>query len=186
MNAQELFLKDGVSAQVYYCSECKIVAKKKEDADSCCKRSICKYCGNLVEEKFWLAHQECIEKNKIEKAEKLDIWDGWVFYDDKYYTTLEELLEELEDMEESIPEYVYVCKEISFPGIKIDRLIEAIEEDSYEEVIESISGLDTLADAINDFNEDNKGLVSYLPDETKMVRVKEYLNACKKPKTNSE
>ncbi|MCR4293654.1 MAG: hypothetical protein NUV76_12345 [Candidatus Kuenenia sp.] len=172
MNVQELFLKDGKSAGVYYCEECKIITKKKEDANNCCKRNNCKYCSKLVEEKYWLAHRECIEKDKMEKAEKLDTWDGWVFYEDKYYETIETLIEELEDNGDTIPQYVYICKESPFPAINIDHLIERIEENSYEEIIDSLVGLDELTEAINDFNENNKKLVSYLPDETKKVKIK--------------
>ena len=171
MNAKELFLKDGKTANVYYCSECRIVAKDKEVAENCCKRSNCKYCGKIVERLHWLAHQECIEKDKITKAEKLDTWDGWVFYEDKYYTTADELIEELEDSGESVPEYIFICKTIPFPMIKMDHLIESIEESSYEEITDQLTGLDELSEAINGFNEDNKDLVSYLPDETKMVRL---------------
>ena len=171
MNAKELFLKDGKTANVYYCSECKIVKKNKEDADDCCKRNDCKYCGKLVEEEYWLAHRECIEKDEMEKSEKLDTWDGWVYYGDKYYDSVDKLKEELEDDGETIPEYVYICKVIPFPMIKMDHLIESIEESSYEEITDQLTGLDELSEAINGFNEDNKDLVSYLPDETKMVRL---------------
>ena len=170
MNAQELFLKDGISAKVWYCSNCKIVAKNKEDVDNCSKRNNCKYCGKIVESLYWLAHQECIEKNKIEKAEKLETWDGWVFYEDKYYTTIDELIEKLEDSGESIPEYVFICKTIPFPKIIIDNLLETIDENSYEGIMDSLSGVDALSDEINIFNKENEDLVSYLPDETKMVR----------------
>lgn len=171
MKAQELFFDNGRSANVWYCSECRIVAKDKEVAENCCKRSNCKYCGKIVERLHWLAHQECIEKDKITKAEKLDTWDGWVFYEDKYYTTADELIEELEDSGESVPEYIFICKTIPFPKIRIDDLLEKIGENSYDDVIDRLIGVDVLSDAINIFNEDNNDLVSYLPDETKMVRI---------------
>ena len=126
MNAQELFLGDGKSANIWYCSECKIVSKNKEDAGNCCKRNDCKYCGKVVEEKHWMAHRNCIEENKIKKAEKLSEWNGWngwVFYNDKYYTTIDELKEELEDSGEPVPEYVFICKTIPFPKIIIENLL---------------------------------------------------------------
>ena len=176
MNAKELYLKYEKSANIWYCSDCRIVAKSKEVADNCCKRNNCEYCGILVEEKYWTAHRECIDKNIIEKAEKLENWDGWVFYEDKYYTTIRDLIEELEDIEEVIPEYVFTCKTIPFHIIKIDDLLQEIEEASYEGIADNLCGFDTLSSAINDFNEDNKDLVSYLPDETKMVKTIGYLH----------
>ena len=174
MNAQELFSKNGFSVHVWYCLSCGVVSKEKEVAENCCKRSNCRYCGEPVEEQHWLAHQACIEKNKIEKAEKLGTWDGWVVYEDKYYTSVDELIEELEDNKDSIPEYVFICKKKPFPAINIEHLIESIEENSYEGIIDSLVGLDALTEAVNAFNENNKDLVSYLPDKTKMVCLKDY------------
>ncbi len=144
MNAQELFLKDGASAKVWYCSECKIVAKNKEDADNCCKRNDCKYCGKIVERLHWLSHDECAESNRRKKTEKLDTWDGMVFYEGKYFSGVEDLLEHLEIMEEEIPDYVYVCKTDPFPKINIDHIIEKIKENSYENVMDSVAGLENL------------------------------------------
>ena len=180
MNAQELFLKNGISANVWYCSECRFVKRDIETATDCCVKNNCKYCGKLVEEKYWLAHRECIEKDKMEKAEKLDIWDGGVFYEDKYYTNTNELVEALEG-DEYIPEYVYICKIIPFPAIEMDCLIESIEESSYGEIGDQLNGLDKLTEAINEFNETNKDLVSYLPDETKMVKISKGGEMCKQP-----
>ena len=51
----------------------------------------------------------------MEKAEKLNTWDGWVFYNDKYYETIEDLMEYLTSSGEEIPEYVYICKTVPFP-----------------------------------------------------------------------
>ena len=53
----------------------------------------------------------------------------------------------------------------------MDCLIESIEESSYGEIGDQLNGLDKLTEAINEFNETNKDLVSYLPDETKMVKI---------------
>ena len=176
MNAQELFLENGNSAHVWYCSDCKIVATDKERVDNCCKRNNCKYCGKLVEEKHWLEHRECIESNKIEKAEKLDTWDDWVYYNDKYYSNISELIEELQEDEEEIPEYVYVCKIIPFPKIQIDDLLEEIGENSYEGIEDDLHKVDDLSESIDYFNEMNEHLVSYFPDETKMVKTIGYIN----------
>lgn len=130
----------------------------------------------MVEEKHWLEHRECIESNKIEKAEKLDTWDDWVYYNDKYYSNISELIEELQEDEEEIPEYVYVCKIIPFPKIQIDDLLEEIGENSYEGIEDDLHKVDDLSESIDYFNEMNEHLVSYFPDETKMVKTIGYIN----------
>ena len=179
MNGQELFLKDGNRANIWYCAECTMVATSKDVADNCCKKYLCKYCNEPVNDKHWIVHEECIEKNKIEKATKLEIWNGWVYYNDKYCQSVEELVEELEENYETVPECVYTCKTIPFPKIDIYRLLEKIEGNSYEEIGKHLIGVDDLIEAINCFNDANKDLVSYLPDETKMVRVKDCKNGNK-------
>jgi len=113
---------------------------------------------------------------KIEKAEKLDTWDDWVYYNDKYYSNISELIEELQEDEEEIPEYVYVCKIIPFPKIQIDDLLEEIGENSYEGIEDDLHKVDDLSESIDYFNEMNEHLVSYFPDETKMVKTIGYIN----------
>ena len=44
MNAQELFLGDGRSAGVWYCGDCRIVARAQDDAQRCCAPRLCE-CG---------------------------------------------------------------------------------------------------------------------------------------------
>ena len=69
-----------------------------------------------------------------------------------------------------INEYVYICKTVPFPSIEIDKLLENIGENGYEGIEDDLVKIDALCDAIDYFNELNSNLVSYYPDETKMVK----------------
>ena len=179
MDALELYTKNREGAVAWYCNKCKNIAKSKSIAEDCCKLNNCKYCGKQVEEMYWTAHRECVENEQIRKAEKLDGWDGWVFYNDRYYSNVFELTEELEcdaNEDEKLPEYVYICKEVPFAKVDLGRILEHIEENGYDGISDRLSGLDALSKSIDEFNEDNKELISYEPDYSKMVKIKRKKN----------
>ena len=102
MNAQTLFsLKDEEykHSGIYFCSNCRIVHRKQEDAEKCCK---CIYCDKLVEEKrpdqngSYIYHDKCFktenakirnkfEEDKFAKATKITAKEwaqkehSWIF-----------------------------------------------------------------------------------------------------------
>src|SRR5678816_2583587 len=104
MNPVELFHADGKSAGVFYCGTCRIVARDREGAEVCCKPWQCKTCGKEVPRFHGECH-ECIHERyrkqseeKLEKAEKLETWDGPVFHPDighnnGYFASMEEALD---------------------------------------------------------------------------------------------
>ena len=62
------------------------------------------------------------------------------------------------------------AKQCLFPSIEIDKLLENSEENGYEGIGDDLVKIDALCDDIDYFNELNSNLVSYCPDETKMVK----------------
>ena len=78
MNAQLLYSKDsGIykDTGVCFCSNCRIVYKKLEDAEKCCK---CVYCDKLVEEKkpnqsgSYIYHDKCWEVKRLINSKKTE------------------------------------------------------------------------------------------------------------------
>lgn len=199
MNAKQLYFKqlditetEGINfspARVYYCSNCRLTYLNEDSAEKCCK---CIYCGEEIEKNkyingdrpnftgFRTYHQECfsnhskkLELEQIKKAEKLDECDGYVFWNDEYYSDISELIDYLQDNEEYLPEYVFCCDLISFEKIcpQLDYLIEGIEENGYEGISENLNGWEDLQKAFEVFKDKNKGLVAYYPNCKKMVKV---------------
>ena len=172
MNGQELFLKDGKTAWVYYCSECKVVHKSIESADECCKPYKCTVCEGTAP-RYHTMCKECYrittENKRFEKAEKLTSFDGQVYCGDTFYPDLDYVMDELS---EDPPEYVWATKPVNFVSIRTDRITEmAVDEDeAYEDFeCDEILGVDELTAAIEAFNLANKHHVSYVPDYTKAV-----------------
>jgi hypothetical protein len=177
VKANELFYEDGRSAGVFACGKCRLIHTHRDLADRCCEPYICPHCGKPVEEKHRTAHHDCTEKDKISKAEKLEAWDGWVYLDghgyrDGYFLSLDELIEYLDDEEiDPRPEWAFLCQTMPFKGPDIGNIIEQCCDDMYEDAEDSLSGLDELEVAIKEFNEANKGTVSYYPDYKRAVRI---------------
>ena len=177
MNATELFHQDGKSAGVFYCSECRNVAKNSDDADKCCKPTLCQHCGKPSGHRFWTCCDACsklksiqAEQDRFDKAKKLTEWDGWVFseglgFREGFFESLSDLLDQLEDDE--VPKYVWACDPDHFAFARVDDVIRPIlENESAYEGFDSddLSGIEELKAAIEKFNEANKHIVSYIPN----------------------
>jgi hypothetical protein len=179
MNAKELFFADHKPAGVFSCGKCGVIARDPITADECCKPHICPYCHKEVEDKHRTAHESCIYKARIEKAEKLESWEGWVYlegygYKEGYFESMEDLLEYLDEEEKETdprPEWAFVCKTIPFKGPALNSIIESCCEEMYEDAEESLSGLGELEAAIREFSEANKRMVSYCPDYKRVARI---------------
>lgn len=185
MNAQELSRPDGQQSSVWHCGKCGSVFGGRDNpaigqtlAEACCRPKICE-CGAEVA-RYRTACQACLDRHQREKtaaqmvaAEKLDTWDGWVYWEgrgwkDGYFDSLEELHEWYDDQDEEfrpeLPLWVFVCKKVPFDGLDVSRLIEMCTEDSFEDAAGRLSGIPELTTAIEAFNKANVGLVSYTPD----------------------
>lgn len=188
--AVELFHADGRPAGIYYCSGCRLTLRKASDVELCCARK-CSYCRAPLgsERRGWHACKFCAvvreeqsRRERLEKAKKLESWDGWVFWgghgmNEGYFENLEALHEwheeQIADGEKvsPLPEFVHVCKTEPFRGLDIDDLIERCTEDSFDGAADQITGREELEAACKAFNAANVGLVSYTPDWGRVVRV---------------
>ena len=178
MNAQELFHSDGNSAQVWYCSECRMVKSTQASAEQCCKKNDCRICGEPVDTPHWMVHPKCRKNEQIERAKKLEAWDGLVYlegFGSEYFSGIEELLQAAFDEDVELPEYVFICKPIPFKTPDIEGLISECLEGHYEDAYDAIDSKSytKLSIALDEFRMANQHIVSYEPDFTKMVLVRE-------------
>ena len=194
MDGQELYLKDGRSAGVFYCSKCRIVAREKEQADNCCVPRKCDTCGAEIGNSYCepCADNREIEKEKarFEAAEKVTSWDGWVFseglgYQEGFASSIDDLLESVETPDE-IPEYIWTCEPTQFVRVSLDDILQRIEED--ENCVEDFDardcdGLPELGAALDAFNEANKGKISYHPNYKRALLVdrQKFISEINKP-----
>jgi len=176
MNAQELFLKDGSSAKVWYCSECRMVKKTEDEAERCCKKHDCRICGEPVDSPNWMVHRECKRSETIDRAQKMEAWDGWVYCEglgNDFFESMDALMQEAFDSDAELPEYVFICKPIQFKAPDIEDIIAQCLSDHYEDAYDAINSKSytILSRALSEFEKANSHIVSYEPVLTKMVKV---------------
>jgi hypothetical protein len=183
MNATELYLKDGRTAGIFFCGQCRIVASSRTFAEDCCQNYKCESCGKDTGGRSYTKCATCInaerkakEAERFAKAEKLTKWDGWVFCEglgvgNGFFESIEDMISDIgEDGDESLPEYVWACEANHFVCADVSDITERIADNAYEDFdVDDLGGLDELSAAIDKFNEVNKDVVSYEPDYTKAV-----------------
>lgn len=187
MNAKELFHQDGKSAGVFYCGECRNVAKSQELAEECCAPYKCQYCGCDVPRKnFRTACPDCIasndekkERERFESAEKLTEWDGPVFcesasYNEGFFPSLAELYDYFgceanfdEDGSEALPPYAWACNVIQFVSYDVGSIKESLE--GYEDWEGDTDGDNELQAALDAWAERNAKVVRWEPDYKRAV-----------------
>lgn len=183
MNAMELFLKDGRSAAVFYCGQCRIVHPSEAEANQCCAPYRCDKCGHETPR----YHTRCdacrriveaeAERVRFEKAEKLTAWDGFIYRDgtgrDGYSQSLEDFYDYWEcdhDDGDEFPQYVWACKANHFVNADVSDITERMADEAYEDwEPDTLDGLEELKAAIDKFNEANADVCSYQPDYTKAI-----------------
>jgi len=169
MNAIELHHKDGRTAGVYYCSECKCVAKTKERADECCAPYLCTGCGvELPRKNYRTVCSTCSAEREREReaarfaaAEKVAEWDGWLYsdeiqgYNDGYYANVEELIEYIEDNTPEAGEMSEMDEEELAEIPTLPEYLWTCDEERFATVsLDSI--MDTIADdGYEDFDTDD-------------------------------
>lgn len=181
--AIELYKKDGEefrASGVFYCSECRIVFRTKEEANGCHGERLCE-CGNKIEryystcsacrDKAWKAEQAIKEKARFEAAEKVSYADykGGMLYDgDRYHDDLEALEDHLFDS--PLPEYVWACKDIGVTKASTESLYENMLENMWEDAdVNDLNGVDELEAAVAAFNEANASISVWEPDYSTAV-----------------
>ena len=193
MNATELLERGGASSGVFRCSKCKRVWTDSHCAERCC---LCSFCNEPTNENpgsaYYFTHRVCREKQdagslakRIDKAVKLETWDGWVCNEgagggpnDGYASSMEELIEHLEEKiadgdldHEDWPQWVFVCESKNLPEVDIHNILDVIGDEMFEDWDEHLVGVEKLEAALKEFNTANKGLMSYIIDYKRVVRV---------------
>lgn len=174
--AIELYKKDGTTAGIFYCSECRIVYKTKDEADNCHGDKMCP-CGKKIERRYYAICNDCQsekwneesrlkEEAAFEKAKKIPASEyagEMIFLDDKYHQSLEDALDDYLEGQE--PEYVWACKDIGVPKASTESLYENLLENMWEDAdVYDLNGVDELEAAVTAFNEANKSISVWEPD----------------------
>jgi hypothetical protein len=175
--AVELYKKDGTTAGIFYCSECRVVYGSKDSAQYCHSERLCA-CGNKIDRKFYCQCSECdrVERNakedareaeRFEKAKKVQASEytgGMVFgRDDQYYESVEDAIDQYLEGQE--PEYVWACKDVGVAEASAESLYENILENMWEDAdVSDLYGVDELEVAIIAFNKANEGISVWEPD----------------------
>lgn len=194
MNAQELYQKiDNEYKPIrYYCENCGTIYSTKELAEDCCKSYFCSKCGKEIirdrkkgiyntykteDGKYicgdcWIKEQEAKYPTITE-----DEYKGQpIFWGDEFYMEFEDFIDDVVntiEVEEDIPDYVFLSEEV--PVVKIDtdgileRLYERNELDSDYVNIECVyRDLNGLIDFITEWNNKQTGTV-YQQSNTKLI-----------------
>jgi len=110
-------------------------------------------------------------EGQIIPAEK---WDGGVFLDDEYYRSVEDFIEDMEDIEENygLPKYLYAAKPRKVvDGDILDNLLDQIIDDrGWENMAEDdLEGVEQLRAAIDAFKKANESVVVYHHDCSTLI-----------------
>lgn len=174
--AIELYKKDGATAGIYYCSECRAVFKTEPEAKNCHGERLCG-CGEPITERYrskcsacqakdWREEEVEREDDRFEKAKKIpaDQYDGEMVYaNDKYYESVDDALDGYLEGQE--PEYVWACKNVGVQRADLEDITEHIVENMWEDADSSdLNGLDELQTALDAFNEANRSIRVWGPD----------------------
>jgi len=132
--------------KAYKCSNCGTTYLDKGFAEKCCQPKYCEDCGAELSYKWYSAVCElCAEKRYYDKSVKMTIKeynekfpDNMVFYDDKYYSSVDDCLEwlfsdcvneyEVKELVNNL-EYIYGT-ESDLVELDGDSIIEQMEQDS--------------------------------------------------------
>jgi hypothetical protein len=184
-----VLLPNGQEGVIWFCGRCGIGFQGEASQDVAEHHCTCRYCGQPTEGPrggdIGGSHAECWRKEqhdryikRLDAAEKLDLWGGWVYAEgfgcnDGFFDSLGTMVEELEDNTppEEWPEYAFICNEQPFGGIDLTSVLESCTDDMYEDAADDLKGVDELRAAIDRFNDINKELHSYQPDYKRAVRV---------------
>ncbi len=186
MNAIELLLPDHRPSGIFQCSTCGKVASNRKAAEAHCVCIHChkpmtladqKWASNPCHEACYRAECQRRDREREEKAEKLESWDGWVFSDggggnNGYFESVDDYMEYCMDDGDNRPDFVWAAKEIPFPKLESGRIFEDLAEKmNYDDAGDNFNGTQELAEAIDRFNAANVSNTLLDWDMRKMVRL---------------
>lgn len=188
----------GQLMMLWACGRCGQIWHMQNIAERCCLCVECKQPVSAPEDRIdfygnrgYATHQRCKhekdrlrEIERMDEAEKVDSWDGWVYSDghgnnEGYFRSVDEFeewwLDEFGE-DEPIPEYVWTCRaeRIVPDGDRImEDLLQSWLERGWEDMDESdLSGVDELRAAVEAFSKANEGVVAWYPNCKQAVRMR--------------
>ena len=185
MSAIELFKADGTTAGIFYCSECKVVARTKEEADFCHGERLCSSCKNPFkrygsykvceecERKEWTLKESKKEWDRFEKATKIseaEYTGDHVLDGDEFYDSVDDAIDRYSEGQE--PEYVWACKTHSLPYVELEDVTCNLLDNMWEDADTSdLNGLEELEAALVAFNKANESIQLWEPDYSTAILV---------------
>ena len=178
LNASETPIKrEFEAADLFECGQCKVIHRERTQAE---KRCICDVCHRPQDpSRPYSAHADCWrlreEQNiasDIERAEKLENWDGPVIYDGEFYIDIESFVDRWPRDKIHFGR-IFATKAESFPGVSYDDIEYRLCSDGYEDMSDDLAGTKELIAAIEKFNAANKSMVTHWEYRTRVVRVPE-------------
>ena len=182
---------------LWACGRCGTIWHKEDIAERCCLCVECKQPVSAPEDPMdfygnrgYATHQKCKhardrlqEIERMDEAEKVDSWDGWVYCEgcgsnEGYFESVDAFeewwLDEFGD--EPLPEYVWTCRaERIVPDHYqiMEELLQAWIERGWEDMEESdLSGVTELRQAVEAFSKANEGVVAWYPNYKQAVRMR--------------
>lgn len=162
-DAKELFLADGKSAGVWYCTTCRLVKRTEAEADKCCRPWVCENCGKESQKYHTLCtncdnlRREAAKERRLADAELVEDYDGWICSQDAigpmdgYFRSVEEFIDYCEDEEIEIPEFVHCCRPHHIT-VRVEDALSRLEDEGWEGMTEHLVGEKELIMAIDAFN----------------------------------
>jgi hypothetical protein len=169
--AIELYKQDGTTAGIFYCSECRIVHKTKDEAEWCHGERLCS-CGKKVTQGYYQRQcsecdsREWEEKERKKEAERFEAatkinWADYkgehVYLGDEYYDSVEDAIDQYLEGQE--PEYVWGCREHRLPKVDLDDVLCNLIDSMWDDADTSdLNGIEELEAAITAFNKANESI----------------------------
>lgn len=185
MSAIELFKEDGTTAGIFYCSECKVVARTKEEADFCHGERLCSSCKKPFKRYgYYKLCDECERKERNEKEQKkeqdrfekatkiteAEYTGDHVLAGDEFYESVDDAIDRYLDGQE--PEYVWACKTHGLPHVDLEDITCNLLDNMWEDADSSdLGGLDELHAALDAFNKANEHIQLWEPDYSTAILV---------------
>jgi hypothetical protein len=185
MGAVELYKQDGSTAGIFYCSQCRIVYRTKEDAEWCHGDKLCG-CGKKIES-IYSRQSKCRDCDSLELKEKerkreaerfeaaikikaADYSGEHVYCGDSYYDSVEDAIDQFLEGQE--PDYIWACKDNSLPTVDLEDVTCNLLDNMWEDADTSdLNGIDELEAALTAFNEANKSVLVWGPDYSTAILV---------------
>ena len=184
---------------IFYCSQCRIVHRTKEEAEWCHGERLCA-CGKKITRGYFqrkcneCEHKEWKEKEREKEAEgfeaatkikESEYTGDHVYCGDKYYDSVEDAIDQYLVGQE--PEYVWACRTHGIPTVDVEDVTTNILDNMWDEAdINDLNGVEELEEALKAFNKANESIQLWEPDYTTAILVEKRDNGEEQGQTKSD